>query len=135
MLIATNPSASGGAVRHDAAQAARLDARIGPANPERYKGIREATDWANPYLIVRYDGVEVIAKGLTDGRRLVAAADVGRTLVDLPVSAWPYGRVVAIQEVGIRRGDGDDQPAVADNLKVTIANVMVLNVTVERWPS
>ena len=53
--------------------------------------------WRNPYLIIRVDGV-----GLLDvGDNLTQILDPDKlteALANLPPSAWPYGRVVAVQE-------------------------------------
>ena len=83
--------------------------RIGSAAPQRYKSIRDANDWENPYLIIRRDGIEVMVKRLPSSRKTVAAADLARTLIGLPVTAWPYGRVVAVQEISIREADRSDE--------------------------
>jgi hypothetical protein len=110
-----------------------LNRQIGPANPARYKSIRDAKDWRNPYLVIRGDGIDVIAKGLPSGRLHVAAGDLQRTLVDLPVAAWPYGRVVAVQEPGLR-GVRDEQP-IAVNRNRALAILKTLKVVADRWPS
>jgi len=122
-------------VQTDTVQAGRLNARIGPADPQRYKSIRDAKDWENPYLVIRREGIEVIAKGLPSGRQTVAATDLQRTLIDLPATAWPYGRVVAMQDIGIRAADRGDEQPIADNRNVALAGLKRLQVTVERWPS
>jgi hypothetical protein len=122
-------------VQNEPVQRGRLSSRIGPANREEYKAIRTAKDWENPYLVIRKDGIEVIAKGLSSGRKTVTAADLQRTLIDLPVTAWPYGRVVAVQEIGIRAADRSDEQPIADNWNMTLALLKTLQVTVERWPS
>src|SRR5689334_287461 len=70
-------------------QTGRLDPRIGAAAPQRYKSVRDSKDWVNPYLVIRRDGIEVIAKQLAEGRQTVAIADLERTLIGLPVTAWP----------------------------------------------
>jgi hypothetical protein len=119
----------------DTVQAGRLSTRIGPANPQRYKVIRAAEDWENPYLIIRREGIEVIAKGLPSGRQIVPATDLQRALIDLPVTAWPYGRVVVMQDASIRAADRSDEQPIADNRNVALAFLMRLQVTVERWPS
>ncbi|HEV8395269.1 MAG TPA: hypothetical protein VGQ37_13395 [Vicinamibacterales bacterium] len=113
----------------------RLDPRIGPAVGQRYKSIHDARQWANPMLVIQPDGIEVIAKGVPNGRRVVASRDLRQTLVGLAPSAWPYGRVVAVQEVGIREPDGSDRVRIVDNLNVTLTILKALKVTVERWPS
>jgi hypothetical protein len=122
-------------VQNDSVQAGRLSSRIGPANPDRYKSIRDAKDWENPYLVIRRDGTEVIAKSLPSGRTTVPSADLLRTLIALPVTAWPYGRVVAVQEISIRAGERSDDKPIAGNLDAALAIVKKLDVAVARWPS
>lgn len=95
----------------------RLNPRIGPAKPLQYRSILDAKDWKNPYVVIRRDSIEVVASGLRSGRKTIAPTDLQRTLLDLPVTAWPYGRVAAVQEIGIR-APGDDKP-IAHNLDVT----------------
>jgi hypothetical protein len=121
--------------QNDSVQDGRLNARIGPANPQRYKSIRDVKDWGNPYLVIRRDGIEVIAKGVLSSRQTVASTDLRRTLLELPVTAWPYGRVVAVQDIGVRAADRSDEQPIADNRSVTLAILKTLQVTVERWPS
>jgi len=85
--------------------------------------------------VIRREGIEVIAKGLPAGRQTVASTDLQRTLIELPVTAWPYGKVVAVQDIGIRAADGSDEQPIADIRNVTLAILKTLQVTVERWPS
>jgi hypothetical protein len=113
----------------------RLNPRIGPANPRLYRSIHDARDWKNPILIIRRDGIEVISNGVLSGGRIVAPTDLQRTLIDLPLTAWRYGRVVAVQEIGLRAPDFSDTKPMADNLDVTLAILKTLEVTVERWPT
>ena len=122
-------------LQNDAVQAGQLSSRIGPGDPQRYESIRDAKDWQNPYLVIRRDGIEVIAKGLPSGRQTIASTDLRRTLVALPVTAWPYGRVVALQDIGIRASDRSDEQPIADIRNVTLAILKTLQITVERWPS
>ena len=119
----------------DSVHRERLDPRIGPANAQRYKSIHDPPQWANPMLVIQPDGIEVIAKGVPNGRRVVASRDLRQTLVGLAPSACPYGRVVAVQEIGIREPDGGDRVRIVNNLNVTLTILKALNVTVERWPS
>jgi hypothetical protein len=128
-------SALTGTTHSGAVQTGRLNPRIGPAAPERYKSIRDAKDWENPYLVIRREGIEVIAKGLASGRKTVAAAELEQTLIELPLTAWPYGRVIAVQENSIRAGDRSDDKLIADNLEAALAILKKLKATVDRWPS
>jgi hypothetical protein len=85
-------------VQNESLPAGRIDPRIGPANPHRCRSVRDAQDWENPYLVICRDGIQVIAKGVPSGRQTIASADLQRTLIELTVAAWPYGRVVAVSE-------------------------------------
>ena len=126
---------AGRPAQNDSVETRRLKSQIGPANPRRYKFILDAKDWANPYLVIRRDGIEIISKGLPSGRRTVSSADLRRTLIELPTTAWPYGRVVAMQDIGLHPADLSDGPAITVNRNLTLAILTTLDVTVEGWPS
>jgi hypothetical protein len=121
--------------QNDSVQAERLNARIGRANPQRYASIQDAKNWRNPILVIRADGIQVISRRLPSGERTVAPTDLQRTLIDLPMTAWPYGRVVAVQDIGLHPADLSDGRAIANNRNVTLAILETLEVTVEGWPS
>ena len=134
MCAATAPAAH--QLQDDAAvPRGRLDPRIAVADRQRYKSIQDAKNWRNPILVIRADGNQVISKGLPSGERTVAPTDLQRALIDLPVTAWPYGRVVAVQDIGLHPADLSDGPAIANNRNVTLAILKTLEVTVEGWPS
>ena len=135
LAIGAASALAGRPMQNDSGQAGRLNARIGPANPQRYKSIHDAKSWQNPTLVIRQNGIEVISKGLPSGRRTVASTDLRRTLIDLPVTTWRYGRVVAVQDIGLRAGDLSDAQPIEDNRNVTLAILKTLQVTVEGWPS
>jgi hypothetical protein len=79
------------------------------------------------------DSIVVRANGLA-GLKIVPVADLEQTLLELPVTAWPYGKVVAVQENGIR-GDASDDKPVAENVAAARAVLKRLGVTFDRWPS
>lgn len=122
-----------GAVQNSPVQGGRLDPRIKPAATERYKAIRNATKWENPYLMVGPDSIVVRAKGLA-GLKIVPADALEQTLLELPVTSWPYGKVVAVQENGDRADKSDDKP-IADNIAAARATLKRLGVTFDKWPS
>src|SRR6202162_892139 len=86
--------------------AARILAIPEPA-PEKYRTLVHMKGWRNPYLIIRADGV-----GLLDPddhlERILKPEELTQALGNLPPSAWPYGRVVAVTENGVRSGANDD---------------------------
>lgn len=115
-------------------EAERLNPRIGPTDPKLYKAIRDARNWENPYLVFGREGIEVITKSLSSGRQTIAAIDLRRTRVGLPVGAWPYGRVVAVQDTSLRVVDLSDERPIADNRKAAVATLKQLGITIDNWP-
>lgn len=88
---------------------ATADARIEQipaADPQKYGGTRDVKSWRNPYLVVKNDGIWLVDVTNNEERPL-DADHVLSSLAALPTSAWPYGRVVAVQEVGKPSSDAD----------------------------
>ena len=112
----------------------RLNPKIGRADRQKYRSIRDGKGWANPALVIRANGIEVIAKGLPSGR-IVAPSELRRTLVNLPVNAWPYGRVVSAQNIGIRSSDQSDEEPIRQNREAAETVLKELDVDVDWFPS
>jgi len=79
---------------------------IPAADSAKYEHVQDMKAWRNPYLIIRTDGVALYdsadsAEILLKNDELLAA------LAKLPASNWPYGRVVAAAEIGVRRSEQD----------------------------
>jgi hypothetical protein len=89
----------------EASAAARILA-IPPASPEKYRGMIDMKGWQNPYLIIKADGVALLDAGNHE-ERLLKPAGLTQELAKLPPSAWPYGRVVAVTENGVRNSESD----------------------------
>jgi hypothetical protein len=80
--------------------------QIPPADPQKYVGIREMKSWRNPYLIVSKDGISLFDVGNSIERPL-KSNQLLDALAALPPSAWPYGRVVAVEENRASLSDED----------------------------
>jgi len=63
-------------------------------------------NWRNPYLVLRTDGVALLDPA-DSAEILLKPDDLLAALARLPASAWPYGRVVAISETGVRSSEQD----------------------------
>jgi hypothetical protein len=87
-----------------------LENRIAKPDPKKYDSVRDAGEWKNPYLVVP------------------------RILEGLPDSAWPYGAVVVVQDIGVRSGNKADTLIEANRTKL-LDLMKELGITVERWPS
>lgn len=59
--------------------------------------------------MVHANGVEARIGGSTRYGQMMPVTEIVGFLEKLPVLAWPYGLVVALQENGIRSGDDDDR--------------------------
>ena len=71
------------------------------AVPAQYDRIQDMKKWRNPYLIVRADGV-ALYDSADSAEILLKTDEVLPALASLPASNWPYGRVVAAAEIGVR---------------------------------
>lgn len=109
-----------------------MTARIPAADPKKYQGIHDGKDWRNPYLIVRAEGIEIV--GLSDVRNPLTIDAALAILEGLPASAWPYGRVVAIQDIGVVASE-DQHSRVLENRNTLSARLGELGVIVGLWPS
>ena len=109
-----------------------LQHRIPKPDPKKYHAVQDARDWKNPYLIVRPDGIEIV--GMTPVGRGITLESVRDVLERLPDSAWPYGVVVAVQDIGILTGKTDLARVEANRTK--LLNLLKdLGIAVDRWPS
>lgn len=80
----------------------KLDPRIRVAKVEEYHSVDAAQHWGNPMLFIEQNGVVVILNGIrSPDDKAIAVDELPAALVALPVSAWPLGRVVRIQQNGL----------------------------------
>ena len=113
----------------------RLNPRIPPAIHAKHRDIRDAKDWRNPKITIRAEGIEVVTPAIPGGRRTVIPADLRDLLVGLPVTAWPYGRVVLASDIGLRQADRSDDEPIRRNHDAAEKVLKALDVEVDWWPS
>ena len=80
--------------------------QIPPADSGKYTVVRDMKTWRNPYLIVRVDGVGLLDISNNE-QQIIDPDKLPEALAKLPTSAWPYGRVVAIQEISAASSEED----------------------------
>jgi hypothetical protein len=80
--------------------------QIPPADAQKYGQLRDAKTWRNPFLIVKPDGFWLLDAGNNEEHPL-KPDQVLSALAALPDSAWPYGRVVAVQEIANGKSDAE----------------------------
>jgi len=111
--------------------AAQLRA-ISAADPAKYANLRDMRSWRNPYLIIRKDGIALLDPA--DSLEIILKPDeVLPRLAQLPASAWPYGRVVAVRE---NRGQSaDDGVAIRRNRGLLAGSLDEAQVVITWVPS
>jgi hypothetical protein len=81
--------------------------------------------------MIRRDGVGLLDAGNNEWH-LVKPEDLTKALAELPPSAWPYGRVVAVQEIRVR-ASGDDA-LIRKNRGIVLGTLEGLHILVSLGP-
>jgi hypothetical protein len=126
-------------------------AKIALPTKSRYVDVHEPGAWANPFLSfdtqmvnLRIVQADANPSNLGKGGLLRPAAarrqevqirqpDLVDALIALPESAWPYGRVVAIEESPL--ADKSQRPAIRRQIEAAIQQLNDLGVVVDEWPA
>ncbi len=121
-------------------------AMIPPPSKSRYMAVHSLDGWENPYVTVQSDMVGLhitladanpTTLGVGSMLRPVGARrqelnvgmdKLGEAISSIPQSAWPYGRVVAIEEA--HKVPPNAEPAVRRNMETTIRRLSDLGVVV-----
>jgi hypothetical protein len=122
---AANPAAQ------EAAAAARIQA-IPAADPAKYRNTHGKA-WRNPYLIVKPDGVALLDVANNE-EHIMKPAELTQRLAQLPDSAWPYGRVVAVSESPVR-GSDHDSAEIRKNKAIVAGTLEGMHVMINWIPS
>lgn len=115
-----------------------------------YVDIREVGAWANPFLSVEAESLDLRVNvedsnlgPVGDGTMLRPAAarrqelqlrpsDLAEAVIALPASAWRYGRVIAVAEAP--GASPKDRPKIRRNVEAAIQQLNDLGIVVEEWP-
>jgi hypothetical protein len=76
--------------------AATLLQKIPAGDPANDASLRQAKSWPNPYLVIRPDRIGLLTGVTANEERILKPEEVLDALAQLPLSAWPHGRVVAV---------------------------------------
>ena len=87
--------------------ASLLKNRIPPPDANKYRSVRNARDWQNPYLKVKANGIDARPISAATEAPTMSSVEVVAYLEKLPPMTWPYGLVVGVQESGVRAPDDD----------------------------
>jgi hypothetical protein len=126
-------------------------AKISVPTKSRYVDVHEPGAWVNPFISVdaqmvnlRVTLADANTSTLGEGGILRPSAarrrelqihpqDLTEALLALPDTAWPYGRVVAIEESPL--ADKKARPAIRRQIEAMIQQLNDLGVVVDEWPS
>ena len=83
--------------------------------------------------MIRSEGVEMNTSRGSSGLNAVSVSRMREILLSLPVDAWPYGRIVAVQEISIR--SRNDDRSIDRNRSELERMLEDLDITINWWPS
>jgi hypothetical protein len=138
------------AARQEQASDRELLEQIPPPGKSQYTGIHTRDGWENPFVVVSAKTVSLRVMNpappksdMLPGTLLqpvsarkhvldLRLADLPEALASLPETAWPYGRVVAVEEdpAEVRA----NRVPIRRNLEATIQELNDLGVVVYEWP-
>jgi cytosine deaminase len=91
-----------------------LDERIGAADRRQFTAVRDPKDWKNPFVLINHDGsVTVIIEASSE--HTLKPEELKEFLIKLPISGWPFGRVVSLRPC-TARSDSKEQFEKEDQL-------------------
>jgi hypothetical protein len=122
---------------------------IPPPSKNRYMAVHSLSAWENPYITVQ-DGMLTLHVTVADANssdlgaggilRPVAArrqdlnirtSDLGSALNAVPQTAWPYGRVIAIEEA--HDIPPSERPQMRRNMEAAMQSLGDLGIVVYEW--
>ncbi len=122
---------------------------IPPPSKTRYMAVKSLTSWENPFLTVQGNMVtlhvtmaDANTSGLGQGGLLrpvgarrqdlnIRTSDLPSALNAIPQNAWPYGRVVAVEEA--HNVPVNARPEVRRNMEAAMQTLNDLGVVVYEW--
>ena len=111
----------------------RIEA-LPPADAQKVSAVRDMRNWKNPYLIVRVDGVGLLDPANNE-QKILTPDQLLAALGELPSSAWPYGRVVAVAENAPAGSSEADRAQLRRNRALVAGTLENLHVVINWVPS
>ena len=102
-------------------------------DPSKYPSFRDMSDWKNPYLVVREDGIGFVDLSNHEVH-ILKPEEIPAELVSLPSSAWPYGRVVLVAEAAPRIPTDQAKAEVRKNRALLVGTLKELDVQIREAP-
>jgi hypothetical protein len=108
---------------------------ISPADPAKFSSLQETKHWSNPYLVIRPQSVGVLTGVAANEEQIVKPEEVLKTLAQLPASAWPYGRAVAVLVDAKPTSSEQDKIALRRNRGLVAGELQSAHVAINWIPS
>jgi len=105
---------------------------VTPADPAKFPSLQGNKHWSNPYLVVRPAEVGLLSGVAANEEQILKPEEVLRALAQLPASAWPYGRVVAILVDAKPTSSEEDRIALRRNRGIVAGELQNARVAI-RW--
>lgn len=105
---------------------------IPPADPAKFANVRDYKSWKNPYLMVRKDSVGLLDPANSE-QHVLKVEQLPDALANLPASAWPYGRAVAVMEEKVKTAD--DQVLIRKNRGIVAGTLEGANISINWVPA
>lgn len=102
------------------------------ADPAKYPPQQAGKHWSNPYLVIRADKIGLLSDVAANEEQMFKPEEVLNALAQLPASAWPYGRAVAILVDEKNATSERDKVAVRRNRGIVEGDLETAHVAI-RW--
>lgn len=106
--------------------------RIPASDPSKQCQPRASRGWPNPFLVIREDGIGLVDRSNNE-ERILKTSEVLDALAQLPLSAWPCGRVIAVQDQGL--ASEPQRIAIRRNRGILVGTMAELNITIVWAPN
>jgi hypothetical protein len=107
--------------------------RIPEPDSTKYPRLQDLAQWQNPQLVVREDGI-----GLVDAENhelhILKMEQVEAELVSLPITAWPYGRVVLLSQAAPSDSSEQAKARLRENRGLLVGTLKSLQVKIREAP-
>jgi hypothetical protein len=108
---------------------------VAPADPTKFPDLEQSKHWSNPYVVIRPSAVAMLTAVTANEEQLLKPDDVLKALSELPASAWPYGRAVAVLVEAKRSSSEEDKIALRRNRGIVAGELQSAHVAIHWIPS
>jgi len=108
---------------------------VAPADVAKFPALQGNKHWSNPYLVVRPGSVGLLTDVAANEEQILKPEEVLQALARLPVSAWPYGRAVAILVDAKATSSEQEKIALRRNRGIVAGELQSAHVAINWIPS